>query len=123
MIKFTTGWPNEHLWSNARSYWGAKAKATKDARREAWAACLNAKPNDWETPEKLMVIAKFTPPMRPGKVADKHNMQGSIKAHLDGIQDAMNLDDKHFEVGYEYAGRQGSGKIEWTLMPFEGEID
>lgn len=124
-MKFETSWPHPNLFSNKskKLHWAVVAKSVKEARFEAWASCMNAKPNDYKPPEEILVSVTFTPPVRRGRKPDRANMPHSIKAHLDGISDAVGLDDAYFKPVYTYKDRQGSGKVEFELMPFEGEIE
>lgn len=86
MIRLTLPLPDRKLSPNARPHWAPKAKATKHARRLAWAyarIATNAKPTRWEMAEARAVFYFPTAHRR-----DRDNAAASLKAYWDGIADA-----------------------------------
>jgi crossover junction endodeoxyribonuclease RusA len=87
-------WPARPLWQNSHAHWAAKAKATKAARREACVLAQQA------ALHRLGAISanlefEFHPPNR-SRATDIQNMPATMKAAIDGIADAMGVDDKVF---------------------------
>lgn len=92
-------WPHKELSPNSRAHWGARARRTASARRFAAYACKahhrfdNIKDADC-TGYKLTF--GFFPPDRRRR--DLDNIQASMKASIDGIADALGVDDSAFEI-------------------------
>lgn len=88
-------WPSRLLHPNARVHWAAKSKATKAARADAH---LLAKAAGWhrETlPDgPLHVWIDGYPTDRRRRDAD--GLLSSMKAALDGIAEALGVDDRRF---------------------------
>ena len=117
-IEIKLSWPDKALSSNARVHWSEKAKATKKARHEAWAAALEKKLPCW--PEASIMI-EYWPRTRRG---DPQNVPSSLKAYIDGIADAMNCDDKRFRVDYPtmFAGTKKGGEVVFRIYPGRGVL-
>jgi crossover junction endodeoxyribonuclease RusA len=105
-IEIRLSWPAKCLQSNARCHWRAKANATKP-RQEAWAAALEQRLPCW--PEASILI-EYWPRTRRG---DPQNVPSSLKAYIDGIADAMGVDDRCFRVDYPtmFAGTSKDGAV------------
>jgi len=92
--EITLPWPDKKLSPNARGHWATKSKAKAMARRTAFALALEA---GWRTawPEgRLHVwIDGYAPDKRK---RDHDNFLSSLKAALDGIAQAMQVDDSRF---------------------------
>lgn len=98
MAIITLPWPDKRLSQNARVHWAVRAKATKAARTAAgWATKAAKVKIDGEGAIYLHVY--FYPP--DNRRRDGTNMLGSLKAALDGIADALGVDDVQFRVSYE----------------------
>ncbi len=93
VITVTVGIPARTLSPNARCHWGVKAKATKRARVEAWAAAqvamyeANVKGGWKEATAEVHWYA------RDSRRRDKDNCLASLKATFDGLVDAGLLID------------------------------
>lgn len=88
-------WPPAALHPHAKGTWWAKARATRQYRRWAHAAALEARVPCWPT-----AILRFTyirPDRRP---RDCQNMHGRVKAAIDGIALAMGCDDRLFRCHF-----------------------
>ena len=88
-------WPARPLWANDRSHWRKRSAAVKKARHDAWIVAIAAglKPNSIARP--LLRFA-FHPPDRRSR--DMGSLPHTQKAAVDGIQDALAMDDKHFLI-------------------------
>ncbi|RUW04031.1 hypothetical protein [Mesorhizobium sp. M1A.F.Ca.IN.020.04.1.1] len=98
MIAITLPWPPRSLHPNARTHWARKAKDAKQARiTAAWCAReAGIRKGDCDIPQALKVTAIFYPPNR-----HKHDLDGclsSCKAFLDGIADAIGVDDSKWQL-------------------------
>jgi crossover junction endodeoxyribonuclease RusA len=88
-------WPARILHPNARVCWAVKAKAVKRARQDtAWAVRAIGKPNIKAASLSATII--FSPPDRRRR--DLDSMLSAIKAHLDGIADAVGVDDSLWTI-------------------------
>ena len=93
-MRIVVGYPVKELWPNGRPHHMAKHRATKKARTEAaWLALSADKPvlGDGPIPVRLTVHAK-----PHGPLPDRDNCSAAIKAHLDGIADALGINDRNF---------------------------
>jgi crossover junction endodeoxyribonuclease RusA len=101
MVTIELSWPEKLLWSNSRGHWSVKARAKELSRRDAtvisWAAGL--KVGAMQPP--IYLRFEFHPP--DNRHRDLHNMPETQKAAIDGIQDALGIDDKHFVVRWPVA--------------------
>lgn len=86
-------WPPKELSPNASIHWAKKAKFKKSYRETCWALALEAK-LECEKLGKIPIEITFYPPDRRHRDAD--NMVASIKSGLDGLADALKINDKHF---------------------------
>lgn len=88
-------WPDRALHPNSRGHWSKRAKAAKAARAKA---CLMAKAAGWGRvawPDgPLHVWLDGYPTDRRRRDAD--GLLSSLKPWLDGIADAMQIDDRRF---------------------------
>jgi Holliday junction resolvase RusA-like endonuclease len=93
VITVTVGTPSRLMNPNSRCHWGVKAKATKRARVEAWAAAqvamyeANVKGGWKEATAEVHWYA------RDSRRRDKDNCLSSLKATFDGLVDAGLLVD------------------------------
>ena len=88
-------WPNPVLSPNSRAHRMHRARATKQARWEAFLLCREAGVPQHEAAPRVRVT--FHPPRR-GYDAD--NCISRLKAHLDGVADAIDVDDRHWDVSF-----------------------
>lgn len=98
MIAIDLPWPPRDLLPNARPHWARKAKAAKQARiTAAWCAReAGLRPNDFDIPQRLRVTCIFSPPDHRRRDID--GMLSSAKSFLDGISDAIGVDDSKFDI-------------------------
>lgn len=96
MLEFTLPWPQSKLSPNARVHWSTLAKAKKEYRSACWLTALDQQ-RGWrpELPEgPLLVELEFVPPQR--RSYDRDNLISRMKAGLDGLCDALKVNDKRF---------------------------
>ena len=97
----TISLPPKALTPNARPHWAAKAKAVQAYRGEAKLVARGAireagldVPPGWG--DEIMVRATFW--FRVNRRRDRDNAQASLKAALDGIAEALGVDDSRFVI-------------------------
>ena len=99
MIEIVLGWPPSDLSPNKRLHWAKLAAAKKQYRKN----CLSAsreqlkkygKCND--LPERLVLEMTFIPPDR--RSYDRDNLVARMKAGIDGLSDALRINDKRFNT-------------------------
>jgi hypothetical protein len=91
-------WPAPALSANARVHWRRKSSATKVHRQWAYLATLEVKPK--HPNGDIPVSITFYP---PSNRLDRANMPHLVKAYLDGIADAMKVNDRRFLPRYNFA--------------------
>lgn len=112
-------WPDKKLSPNGRFHWSKIARAKKAAKRTAHYLVLEAgigKINATSVNVKL----SFYPPSKRHYDAD--NLIASHKAALDGISDAIGVDDSKFIISATPHGpveKNGMVKVELEWTPAE----
>lgn len=98
MIRVELPYPAKILWPNGRGHWAAKAKQTGIHRfmangmtRMAVQAGASIDETLRPVPVKLIVH-----PKAKGPLPDADNCAAAIKAYLDGIAEALKVNDKIF---------------------------
>ena len=91
-------WPPRHLSPNARVHWAVLARDKAAYRFSCmWLAkvafCATGEPA-FAVP--VLVAIHFSPPDNRGR--DLDNMLASCKAGLDGVAQAIGVDDKHWHL-------------------------
>jgi crossover junction endodeoxyribonuclease RusA len=121
MMTVTLGWPSPNLSPNARPHWAALARAKKAARREGnvEGRLAGVFHRDWLDGAKTVAIqVTFIPPNAIRRDAD--NMLASIKAHLDGIADAIGIDDSRWTWAAPVIAKpEKPGRVVVTITPVE----
>lgn len=91
-------WPARALHPNARKHWGQRSPVVKAARQEAHLRAVEA---GWQflraqlpADGRLYVWLDGFPPNR--RTRDRDGLQASMKSALDGIADAMGVNDSRF---------------------------
>ena len=91
----TLPWPDRTLHPNARVHWAKLANAKKAARADAYMLAVQAGAKGAKLPEgRLHLWIDFYPPDRRRR--DDDGLLASMKAHRDGIADALGIDDSRF---------------------------
>lgn len=89
-------------------HWHLKAKIIADHRLEAFALTKQARikvPKDGD----ILIHFRFVPPDNRG---DRTNFASRLKPQIDGISDALGVNDKRFLPSYEFCEPQAPGRIE-----------
>ena len=112
MITVTLPWPDKTLNPNSREHWTTHARAVKAARHEAgWSVrrCFTQKPA-WD---RASVSLTFCPP--DARRRDLQNCIGAAKALVDGIADAVGVDDSKFDMNYQFGEPTKGGAVIVTV--------
>ena len=92
----TLPWHPLSLNPNARAHWSCIARCKRSYRSSAFFASVRAFGYEPGFTAPLDVSITFCPPDNRGR--DLDNMLASIKAGLDGIADAIKVDDRHWRL-------------------------
>jgi len=113
-------WPDRRLSPNARVNWRAKAAPKKKARADAALATYAALDRglrdvraEMAGDDPIPLTIRFYPP--DARRRDRDNAQASLKHALDGIADALAVDDYRFRPMYEFADPVAPGRVEVEL--------
>lgn len=122
MMTVTLGWPSRALSPNARPHWAMLARAKKAARVEGFCDAMSAlkfiKPSALKDVKAVRIQVTFTPPN--ARRRDLDNLIASIKAHLDGIADAIGIDDSRWIWAAPVIAKpQKPGRVVVTITSIE----
>lgn len=93
-------WPPRQLSPNAREHWGTLAKVKKSYRARCAGIARVAGVRALVTgKDALGVHLTFLPPDR--RPRDWDNLVASMKAGLDGLADALGVDDSRWRLSFE----------------------
>ena len=105
-------WPPRELSPNWRGHWAAKARKSKAYRKACWGLAKEAKlkaPDSQEIP----ILVQFAPP--DNRARDWDNMLASVKAGLDGVADALGINDSRFRITIQTLGATKGGAVVLTI--------
>lgn len=106
--EFVLPWPPTKLSPNARLHHMALAREKKQYRRVCWMVALQqgAKPIE---AERLSVHLTFVPPNR--RARDEDNLIAAMKSGLDGLSDAIGVDDSRWKLTHDVAHGEIGGMV------------
>ena len=98
MIEIVLGWPPSDLSPNARLHWAKLARAKKQYRKASFSVSKEQlkKIKTDSIPEKLVLEMTFIPPDR--RSYDRDNLVARMKSGIDGLADALKINDKRFNT-------------------------
>ena len=98
-ITVTLPWPPSKLNPNARVHWAELARVKKAYRQACFALCKEAgfAPGLFHPAQELRLSLEFVPPTRAKR--DLDNCLSSMKAGIDGLSDALQVNDNRFAIG------------------------
>ena len=114
MITVRLPWPPKELSPNARVHWARKAGVSQKYRQDARVLTLCEKKRHIEA---TCLHLTFCPPDKRRR--DLDNMLASIKPGIDGIADALGVDDQHFSLRLERGEPTKGGEVVAVIT--EGE--
>lgn len=120
MISFTLPWPSAKLNPNRSkgAHWASTSALRKSARTEAWALVkvamtqANCQPGIFGVSAVSLAITFVQPDRR---ARDRDNLLASMKPAIDGIADALAINDAQFDpivLRREYGKKPGLVRIE-----------
>lgn len=104
-------WPPSALSSNARGHWSKRSRATAKYRDDARLCTLAAKVSVPAEGDIGLTI-RFVP---PNNRMDRANYPAMLKAGLDGVADALRVNDRRFVPSFTYADPEKPGRVEVTV--------
>lgn len=110
-------WPPKELSPNSRAHWRRRHSAAKVMRTSAHILALEAKlraPADGD----ILISLILHPPVRRGH--DRDNGLARCKALLDGIADALRVNDRRFKPTAEFGEPVEGGCVVLTIGQREG---
>lgn len=105
-------YPHKSLWPNGRSHWAVKAREAKKLRKEAAWATKAANVRVCDSPIPLHITCH---PKRTGPAPDKDNIIAAAKHAIDGIADALGINDRHFAAPTVTVSDQRTGQFIITI--------
>lgn len=125
LLTVTMPLPSPLLTPNLRLHWAARARHTKQQREDAaWYVAVCGLPHtaighlsQFTGRVRLDVTVRPRPRM---KQLDADNCWSALKATLDGIADALDIDDKRFILGTLVWSAARTGELFVTLTGEEG---
>lgn len=110
-------WPKD-LGPNERAHWAVMARRKKDYRHACWALARQHVPEPWPD-APVHVHLNFCPPSK--RHYDEDNLIAAMKAGLDGLSDAIKVDDRKFKLTHVVSRDTIRGWVEVTAwQPPEG---
>lgn len=112
-------WPPPQLLPNFKRshHWSKYRKQVNAARTLGWGLTVQAFGRAKVWPEELrgkpvLVEIEYTPPLRAGGVPDEDNLNAACKHYLDGIADALGVNDRQFTFAQPvWHPKAGAGKV------------
>lgn len=115
-LTFTLPFPVKILWPNGRGHWAEKARAVKSARQAAWAAALAAGVKSLPLGHPFDIAITVHPKTR--NPIDRDNCVSAAKSYLDGLADALGVDDRTFNTpSIAFAEPVKGGLMALTIQP------
>lgn len=94
--EFFVPWPSRVLSPNARAHWSAVAKAKRTARLLSFTLAREAGLHLIGWPADGELVVWITGYAADRRRRDADNLLASLKGHLDGLADALKVDDSRF---------------------------
>lgn len=108
MIKITLPWPPKSLSPNSRANWRDKAAAAQSTRRDAALMCMSQGLRCLPF-EKVHVSFTFHPATNAS--FDIDNALARCKSMIDGIADAIGIDDGLWKISLDKGEKRKGGEI------------
>lgn len=102
----TMPWPADGLHPNDRVHYQAKARAVRQARQQARLLAARAGVRESGCTQVHLV---FMPPI--SRKRDEDGMEAACKSMLDGIADALGIDDHEFKITREVGPKTRLGAV------------
>lgn len=114
-MKIVLPFPPSSLSGHNNGAWYNRDKIVATYRAEAFHLTRSAKAKQGYTvPAEGDIAISFTF-YPPDNRSDRTNFAGRLKAQIDGIAEALGVNDKRFLPSYHFAGIEKPGRVEVTL--------
>lgn len=111
---FELPWPDRRLSPNAREHWSVTAKHKRAFRARCRAIGESVGVGMLAGSENAVAVhLTFFPPDK--RARDWDNMLAAMKAGLDGLADAMGVDDSKWKLGFEVSDPVKGGIVMVTI--------
>lgn len=111
-------WPARVLSPNARVHWAVKSNAVKASRSAAFMLTKEALSGAKFEPLRAVVSMTFHPPDKRRR--DLDNAISMLKSGIDGIADALGIDDSRFVLRFQMGDVVKGGRV---AVDITGEKD
>ena len=115
----TLPWPPKELNPNQKLHWAKKNSVAKKYKAACEWACKEAKITAPETEGRIYVWIDFYPPDRRRR--DEDNAIAAIKHGLDGVAQAIGVDDSRFRLLSKFHDQIG-GMVKIRLTAGQGVL-
>lgn len=114
VLHIELGWPAKELSPNTPVHYMKLNRFKNAAKTEAGWATKFAIQNDrdWEPAAETVSVNLIAHPPKHWNTGDRDNFAARCKAHLDGIANALGINDKHF----------GSPTVTWADKTEHGKL-
>lgn len=107
-------WPSPDLSPNSRVHFMVRSRAAKKAREEAFWSTRYVKPLDWSHDgSRLRVALEVRPPDK--RHYDLDGILSRCKSALDGIADALSVNDRLFDPAIRLSEPVRNGRVVVTI--------
>lgn len=111
-IELTLPWPDPKLSPNARAHWAAVNRAKRMARDDAYRLTLHAlRGCEYVPPESGPIRVELTFCPAQERKRDRDNFQAACKAALDGIAEALGINDSRFYPVSDWGEKRKPGAV------------
>ena len=122
MTVINLGWPPKETHPNARPHWAVKAKAAKAYRAQSYLATKSQVKGLYTEDGAIDLHVVFYP--KTNRKRDLDNLIAAIKPGLDGIADALQINDNRFQyLVAKLEQADNPARVEIRLEPAEYETD
>lgn len=106
-------WPPSALRTHAVKNPWPRIRATKAYRRECWAEARKQGVGRIKA-DRISATVTLSPPHRRG---DPHNDEAAFKAGIDGLADAIGVDDRHWDIQWIHTEPIKGGAVRVEIIP------
>ena len=116
-MKIVLPFPPSSLSGHTNGAWYNKNRVVATFRAESLHLTRNAKRAfDYKVPPQgdILISFLFIP---PNNLSDRTNFAGRLKPQIDGIAEALGVNDKRFLPSYHFAEPEKPGRVEVIISP------
>ena len=111
--KVTLPWYSKEVSPNSRVHWSVHSRAKRQHKELAKIYTMNANVSFSDDKHKVFLNIIFCPPSK--RRYDLDNCLASCKAYLDGISQAIGIDDSRFAIQMQMSEDTFDGSIRVTI--------